>query len=351
MEGRLLDFLLDSLPSCNNYFSSLLTFQALNLPAPLLDSRLTLRLFLLHLAAISIGTPMASSSYSASSGVRKNPLDREVTPMGEASSSERTASVQGDRESSEGTPSPAPHHQPTGVIPVASTLPDLSRKRKNPNLFTTNPGPSRALKKVRRVTQHPPIADPEYSWVHSSVDRHASKFDTRTKVDQFVSVYPSCEDSVAEHALARPCRAHERVYMKPRLNSHDFIYVYDYLFKEYNITFPLTDFEAGMLNLMNIAPSQLHPNSWAFLRCFELLCDQLGLAPSVNAFIYFYQMKFEKLVGWVSLSSSHGSPLFTLYNSSYKHFKTKFFKLRCHPEDEERRLMFHPDHTPRHPLY
>jgi len=106
-----------------------------------------------------------------------------------------------------------------------------------------------------------------------------------------------------------------------------------------------------MLNLMNIAPSQLHSNSWAFLRCSELLCDQLGLVPSVNAFTYFYEMKFGKLVGWVSLSFSHGNPLFTLYNSSYKHFKTKFFKLRCHPEDVESRLLFHPDHTSRHPLY
>ena len=85
-------------------------------------------------------------------------------------------------------------------------------------------------------------------------------------------MYPPCEDSVAEYALARPCGAHERVYMKPRLNSNDFVYVYDYLFKEYNITSPLIDFETGMLNLMNIAPSQLHPNSWAFLLCFELLC-------------------------------------------------------------------------------
>jgi len=180
---------------------------------------------------------------------------------------------------------------------VASALPDFSKNRKNPNPFTTNPGPSRALKQVRRVLQHPPIADLEYSWVHSSVDRHAFEFDTRNKVDQFVSVYPSCEDSIVEHALARPCKAHKRVYMKPRLNSHDFVYVYDYLFKEYNITFPLTNFEAGMLNLMNIAPSQLHPNIWAFLQCFELLRDQLGLVPSVNAFTYFNQMKLGKLVG------------------------------------------------------
>ena len=54
-------------------------------------------------------------------------------------------------------------------------------------------------------------------------------------------------------------------------DSFDFIYVYDYMFKEYDMCFPLSDFETGMLRLMNIVPGQLHPNSWAFIRCFELL--------------------------------------------------------------------------------
>jgi len=110
--------------------------------------------------------------------------------------------------------------------------------------------------------------------------------------------------------------------MKPRTDSYDFSYVYKYMFKEYSMTFPLTDFEAGM----NIAPSQLHPNSWAFLRCLELVCSHLGFEPSLNVFTYFYQMKIGKLVGWVSLTASHGTPLFSLYNSSYKFFKTKFFQ-------------------------
>lgn len=87
-------------------------------------------------------------------------------------------------------------------------------------------------------------------------------------MDKFVFEYISCVDFVVDHVVARPCKAHERVYMKPKPDGYDFIYVYEYSFKEYDITFPLTDFEAGMLTLMNIAPSQLHPNSWAFLKCF-----------------------------------------------------------------------------------
>lgn len=59
-----------------------------------------------------------------------------------------------------------------------------------------------------------------------------------------------------------------------------------------------------MLNLMNIALRQLHPNNWAFLKCFEFLCDHLGFEPSINVFTYFYQMKFDKLFGWVSLSAT-----------------------------------------------
>jgi len=61
-------------------------------------------------------------------------------------------------------------------------------------------------------------------------------------VNNFVSVFDICDESVVDHAVARPCRADERVYMKPRPEGYDFIYVYEYLFKEYGITFPLTDF-------------------------------------------------------------------------------------------------------------
>jgi len=170
------------------------------------------------------------------------------------------------------------------------------------------------------------------------------------KVDAFVSLYTVCDESVADYAVARPCREDERLYMKPRPDSYDFTYVYDFLFKEYDITFPLTDFEAGMLTLM-IAPSQLHPNSWTFLKCFELLCEHLGFEPSTNVFTHFYQIKFGRLVGWVSLSATYGGSLFTLYSSLYKYFKTKFFKLHCHPGDTERRLFFYQDFIPWFPLY
>jgi len=290
-----------------------------------------------------------ASSFSDSSGARETLLPREVIPLDEGNSSERTASAVGEEKSSEGTPSPTPH---STAIPVAPLLPiHRSRKRKSPQPKAAHPGPSSSSKRVRKNPQPPPIADLEYSWVHNDVNKHSSIYNTRDRVGRFVAVYPVCEDSFVEYALVGPCRTRERMYMRPGPNSYDFIYVYDYMFKEYDMRFPLTNFEVSMLRLMNIAPSQLHPNSWAFIKCFKLLCDQLGLQSSINIFTHFYQMKFGKRVGWVSLSTRHSSPLFTLYNSSYKHFKPRFFKLHCHPEDTEKRILFHSDHTPHHPLY
>jgi len=87
------------------------------------------------------------------------------------------------------------------------------------------------------------------------VAKHASEYNIKEKVNNFTHVYEVCDDSFTEHSATRSCGADERVYMNPRPNSYDFIYAYEYLFKEYWITFPLTDFKAGMLIVMNIAPN------------------------------------------------------------------------------------------------
>jgi len=205
----------------------------------------------------------SSTSFSASSDSRRPMLDREVALMGEASSSKCTPSV--FSESTTSTTIPEPNIGASRVVPSPM-------KRKNPKPLVGNPGPSTVSKKAKG----PSIVDPEYSWVHGDVDKHVFVFNTRDRLDQFVFVYPVCEDSLMDYAVAKPCRARERVYMKPRADNYDFSYVYEFMFKEYSMTFPLTNFEAGMLSLMNIAPSQLHPNNWAFLRCFELVCSHLG---------------------------------------------------------------------------
>lgn len=37
-----------------------------------------------------------------------------------------------------------------------------------------------------------------------------------------------------------------------------------------------------------MAPSQLHPNSWAMVRAFEILCLFFNIRPNVLVFFYFF---------------------------------------------------------------
>lgn len=182
------------------------------------------------------------------------------------------------------------------------------------------------------------------------VAQNISRYNTMEKVDDFITIIMFVMNRSQLTLWLDPAQR-TRECMKPKPNSYDFTHVYEFLFKEYDISFPLTDFEAGILMTMDIAPSQLHPRSLAYLKCFEIFCSHLDLEPSINVFTYFYQVKFGKFVGWVSLSDAYDSSLFTLYSSSYKHFKTKNFKFQCHLKDVEKRLLFHPDFTPRFPFY
>jgi len=52
-----------------------------------------------------------------------------------------------------------------------------------------------------------------------------------------------------------------------------FCYFYATIFKRVLIRLPLSVFEKELLTELNVAPSQLHPNSWAFVRAFSILCD------------------------------------------------------------------------------
>jgi len=74
-------------------------------------------------------------------------------------------------------------------------------------------------------------------------------------------------------------------------DTDDYTYVYKYMFKTYYMQLPFSNFECSMLTIMDVAPSQLHPNSWAFLRAFQILCHFLHIRSAVNKFMFFYQLK------------------------------------------------------------
>ncbi|RDX88933.1 hypothetical protein CR513_29409, partial [Mucuna pruriens] len=104
-------------------------------------------------------------------------------------------------------------------------------------------------------------------------------------------------------------------------------YLYDTLHSKLGVKLPFTHFERAILQLLNVAPTQLHPNSWAFVRAFELLCEDLGKAPTLGVFFWFFTIKKTDKVGWTSHSSRPKRKLFKPFLESYKLFKTRFFRV------------------------
>ena len=113
-----------------------------------------------------------------------------------------------------------------------------------------------------------------------------------------------------------------------------FFYAYEYFFSQLDITFPFTAFETDLLWSCNIAPSQLHPNSWGFIKIFQLLCQELGITPSQTLFLYLFVSakpggSSKKKASWVSFRSAQGHKVFAMYDESFKDFKNYFFRVRA----------------------
>jgi len=112
-----------------------------------------------------------------------------------------------------------------------------------------------------------------------------------------------------------------------------FCFIYSTVFQRLGLRLPFTPFELALLTEVNVAPAQLHPNSWAFVRSFTILCHCLGHTPSVDVFLFFFKAKSPGKKLWVSFNSVAGRVLLTLFQQSYKGFKRNFFKVRSNRRD------------------
>jgi hypothetical protein len=56
----------------------------------------------------------------------------------------------------------------------------------------------------------------------------------------------------------------------------ELFHLYAVVIEDLGVKFPYMDFEVDVLKCLNVAPSQLQFNSWAFIRSFEVMCEGLG---------------------------------------------------------------------------
>jgi len=111
------------------------------------------------------------------------------------------------------------------------------------------------------------------------------------------------------------------VCVDDRVNyGEPFFFLYATIFKRIKLCLPFTGFEFALLTEINVAPTQLHPNSWAFVRAFAILCNHLEFTRSVDVFLFFFEANSPGKKLWVSFNGVVGRVLLTLFQQSYKEF-------------------------------
>ncbi|MED6200788.1 hypothetical protein PIB30_088658, partial [Stylosanthes scabra] len=80
-----------------------------------------------------------------------------------------------------------------------------------------------------------------------------------------------------------PCSGEDRVFH--RGEGWEFFFMYTTVFVDIRVRFPFTEFECGVLSQLKCAPTQIHPNAWAFIRAFEILMEYLGTKPLLEMYI------------------------------------------------------------------
>ncbi|MED6122780.1 hypothetical protein PIB30_043071 [Stylosanthes scabra] len=92
------------------------------------------------------------------------------------------------------------------------------------------------------------------------------------------------------------------------------------------------NFQQRLLNRASVAPSQLHPNSWSSIRCFELVTEFLELPQDPEVFLYLFKLyssntsgKTKK--GYMSVRPGKHRKILALYEDSFHDFKGRYFKI------------------------
>ncbi|GAU40789.1 hypothetical protein TSUD_348860 [Trifolium subterraneum] len=99
-----------------------------------------------------------------------------------------------------------------------------------------------------------------------------------------------------------------------------YFYMYTHVIQTLNLWLPFNSFECQILRVMNIAPCQLHPNSLAFLKAFQIACE---CQPNKGRF--------------------------SLYASNFKNYRDTFVRFRCREGFPE--LMFDASGNHLFPFY
>jgi len=100
-----------------------------------------------------------------------------------------------------------------------------------------------------------------------------------------------------------PCREGVPVCADDRADPEEpFFFMYTTIFKRLKLCLPFSGFERTLFTKANVVLAQLHPNNWAFVRAFAILCDHLGHPSTMDVFLYFFEAKNPEKKLWMSFN-------------------------------------------------
>ncbi|MED6186611.1 hypothetical protein PIB30_068397 [Stylosanthes scabra] len=143
---------------------------------------------------------------------------------------------------------------------------------------------------AKRVTHVFPQVVPECcEWVDFAVLGAKSVVD-----DEFIKYF--CEhhryrvSSVEgkKYQVIAPGPEDRACYVDPEGDSC--IFVYEPIFTKVGVRVPFTEFEIEVLKGGEVAPSQIHPNSWGFIRAYEVVCQEFGFPTSLAIFHHLFKL-------------------------------------------------------------
>ena len=97
--------------------------------------------------------------------------------------------------------------------------------------------------------------------------------------------------------------------------------MYEVVFKDIGFRLPFSNFQREVLRWTKLSPTQIHPNSYAFMRAFELLCDYFHIPASKNVFFSFFTV--QRGTDWVSFRQTQ--KMFEAFAWKIWSFKERFF--------------------------
>ena len=114
---------------------------------------------------------------------------------------------------------------------------------------------------------------PIYKWVDPKVlgipSRLTSEFLKSLREEHLLTLEGEYE---GEYILEEP-DVDERVCYLNLAGGPRWMWMYDILVSKFSVRIPFTHFHFTVLERTGAAPSQLHPNSWAMIRGFKIICE------------------------------------------------------------------------------